>query len=296
MVLLEFYARVRRKPGIADASNGAVRLDAGQCVFGFLEIAECLGLSVAQVRSATRRLEEKYEFITREGTSSGSIVTIPFVQDFQNRKSRRTRGNKHAARKPHLTETVNRDTVDGESSSNSASPHEEVVNPRVAKLHRYQEKLRKRRLGEAYRPLALAAVGDVIAERLADGYSVNDCKCVVRADAAEVAERGDAKYFGRNTWSAKNFTHKLQSRLHLEAEQAARSVESVIPWEERRKHQLERLTKLATRNDCSEAETLVADYNEFEPKFHKEKGTWEQVRHMWDRDEKYWLFAEDLEE
>jgi hypothetical protein len=285
-VLMELYARVRRKGAAAKTSRGIVHLEAGQCVFGYAEIAASVGMSVSAVRCATRRLEDEHGVIAIEGTSLGSIATIPFVQDFQNPKTSRTRDDKRAANERHLTDTEKTDTADGHSSSISSSPDDDDHDPQIVELHELQESLRRQRLGEHYRPIPIHQVATRIAERLAD-FSSEDCACVVRADAEEVTRGGNAAHFGLNTWSTKNFGIKLPRQRQVEADREGRKTPRV-PLRHRRYVQQRKLQGHVRTYKLTEREALVAHYGEFPRWFHKEKGTWPDVRRHWDRDAKQW--------
>jgi hypothetical protein len=78
VVLMELYARARRKPGYANAARGRVHLDRGQCLFGLRELAARVGASVSAVRWKLRKLCV-LGAVTIDASATGSIATIPFL-------------------------------------------------------------------------------------------------------------------------------------------------------------------------------------------------------------------------
>jgi hypothetical protein len=142
-------------------------------------------------------------------------------------------------------------------------------------------------LGGGYEPIALNSVRGLIERSLAS-FSEADCRRVLRADAIEAKGGSEPRFFGVPTWRPKNFAIKL-SRLR---EREARTGEP-IPWKQMRGYLQKNLNDLVSETGKSEHELLVDHYSEFQKRFHKKKGTWQEVRPFWDTLEERWLLPEE---
>jgi len=322
-------ARAAWNPRAAITKRGPVRLARGQCVFGQRELAERLGVSTNTLRWKLHKLEQR-GVITIETSARGSIATIPFQAglpattlhaDHAHHNTTTTHSTtrsepaarpaigdlsrstktKHAlhttatTRSPRLTQSEAPDVVGAARCNSSKKEVGKEIDPRVVELHAYQEKRRMRVLRDAYRPIPIGVVSAAIAARLADGHRVDDCKAVIRADA----EEGKARFFGRTTWTPKNFEHKLQRQLESEQTRRERAKESRLTrrerrlWNERTLAGLIREVKLRGEN-VTERQVLIEHYAEFTWQFHRHKGTWPEVKHLRDREDRTWFRRDEV--
>lgn len=323
LALVELSARAAWERRGAVTKRGRVRLDRGQCVFGLRELAECLGLPVSTLR---RKLDKLVQVgaVNIATSRIGSVATIPFLaripattgssastqtdhsaahlaaaaharngDSTRSAKSTGSLNGTQADRPRHLTQSAATDGV-GTARHNSSNRKEsqKQSDRRPVKLHAYQEKWRRRVLREAYRRIPFRVVSALIAARLAE-HSIPDCMAVVRADASEVISGGKASNFGLNTWSAKNFSIKLQDQLRVEQERRERR--EPVPWSQSRALQQRRLDGEVRLGDgATERDVLLAKYDEFTWRFHKHKGTWPDIKHLRDREDHMWFRHDEV--
>jgi DNA-binding transcriptional ArsR family regulator len=326
VTLVELSARAAWEPHSAVTRRKAVSLARGQCVFGMRELAERLDMPVTTLRRKLDKLEQ-VGAITIEKSAMGSLATIPFLAGLaatapgsrsstqtdhsaahsgastpsavgDSRHSAKSTGSLNGTqtdRSRLLTQSEAPDDVGAARRNSNSKEVGKEYDPRVIELHAYQEKWRRRVFRGAYRAIELGLVSAQIAARLADGYEVDDCKAVIRADADE----GKAQYFGRGTFTTKNFEHKLQRQLEVEQTRRDRARESALTPRERlllNERTLARHLREAELRgeEVTSREVLVANYQDFTWQFHKLKGTWSAVRHLRDREDHAWFRRDEV--